>query len=101
MHHTPTGTAVTGVARDDLQVQSVLKQAGFKWSAPRSFWFLPQSLDEQTRALRVAGVQADLAGINIALQVTDQPPAAPAKPAGAAPKSQDPAPEPDRTVRAL
>ena len=104
VHHTPTGTAVTGVARDDVQVQSALKQAGFKWSAPRSFWFLPQTLDEQTRALRVAGVQADLAAVNLAVKVTDEPPPAPA-PAGAAPKSQPPAPVveavPDRQVRAL
>jgi len=102
VHHTPTGTAITGVSRDDVQVQAALKQAGFKWSAPRSFWFLPQSLDEQTRALRVAGVQADLAALNVTVQVTDQAPTV-SKATGAAPKSESTAPaaEPEHQVRTL
>ena len=83
VHHNSTGTAVTGVARGDVQVQAALKQEGFKWSAPRGFWFLPQGLDEQTRALRVAAVQATLAGSAITLPVVDHNP--PTPPASSAP----------------
>ena len=103
VHHNSTGTAVTGVARGDVQVQAALKQEGFKWSAPRGFWFLPQGLDEQTRALRVAAVQATLAGSAITLPVVDHNPPTPSTPAPAVGDSKSgPAPtvaaEPARSL---
>ncbi len=97
MHHTPTGTVITGINRDDTTTQHAVKDVGFKWSPQAARWYLPVTLDEQTRALRVADLTATLAAAGTDIHVTDQPPVQTRR---GGPTKSNPAAEPAEPVMA-
>ena len=53
IQHGTSGTVVTGTTRDDTVMRDALKAGGFKWSRAQGFWYLPRSMHQHTRTLRV------------------------------------------------
>ena len=53
IQHGHSGTVVTGTTRDDTLMRDALKAGGFKWSRAQGFWYLPRSMHQHTRTLRV------------------------------------------------
>ncbi len=53
IQHGSSGTVVTGTTRDDTVMRDALKAGGFKWSRAQGFWYLPRSMHQHTRTLRV------------------------------------------------
>ena len=71
--HGPAGTIVTGTSRDDTQLLTALKGAGFKWSRSQAFWYLPRNQLIHTRTLRVQQIVGALARQGRELPVTTHP----------------------------
>jgi len=53
IQHGTSGTVVTGTTRDDTVMRDALKAGGFKWLRAQGFWYLPRSMHQHTRTLRV------------------------------------------------
>jgi hypothetical protein len=53
IQHGTSGTVVTGTTRDDRVMRDALKAGGFKWSRAQGFWYLPRSMHQHARTLRV------------------------------------------------
>ena len=53
IQHGTSGTIVTGTTRGDTVMRDALKAGGFKWSRAQGFWYLPRSMHQHTRTLRV------------------------------------------------
>lgn len=73
IQHGRAGTIVTGSSKQDTELRAALKTAGFRWSGSQQFWYLPRTMLEHTRALRVQQLTNTIARSGRTLTITDHP----------------------------